>query len=106
VQDFGPANDRLGSSARITAPQHWWPVLPKERTLRLRGEVPADFSEDLWETILAAAPFEPSCLLTPLIKREQGRPLMHKRYWLDYDPVAFVILVIGIGMIELLALSI
>jgi hypothetical protein len=31
---------------------------------------------------------------------------MHKRHWLDYDPVAFVILVIGMGMIELLALSI
>jgi hypothetical protein len=27
-----------------------------------------------------------------------------KRYWLDYDPVALVVLVIG--MIELLALSI
>jgi hypothetical protein len=31
---------------------------------------------------------------------------MHKRHWLDYDPVALVVLVIGIGMIELLALSI
>jgi len=32
---------------------------------------------------------------------------MHqKRYWLDYDPVALAVLVIGIGMIELLALSI
>ena len=32
---------------------------------------------------------------------------MHQgRYWLDYDPVAFAVLVIGIGMIELLALSI
>jgi hypothetical protein len=29
-----------------------------------------------------------------------------KQYWLDYDPVALVVLVIGIGMIELLALSI
>jgi hypothetical protein len=29
-----------------------------------------------------------------------------KRYWLDYDPVALAVLVIGIGMIELLALSI
>jgi hypothetical protein len=58
------------------------------------------------EAILAALPFEPSWLLTPLIKREQGRPLMHKRYWLDYDPVALVLLVVGIGMIELLALSI
>jgi hypothetical protein len=32
---------------------------------------------------------------------------MHRtRYWLDYDPVALAVLVIGIGMIELLALSI
>ena len=29
-----------------------------------------------------------------------------KRYLLDYDPVAFAVLVIGIGVIELLALSI
>jgi hypothetical protein len=28
------------------------------------------------------------------------------RYWLDYDPLALAVLVIGIGMIELLALSI
>ena len=31
---------------------------------------------------------------------------MHGRHWLDYDPIALVVLVIGIGMIELLALSI
>jgi hypothetical protein len=31
---------------------------------------------------------------------------MHRRHWLDYDAVALVVLVIGIGMIELLALSI
>jgi hypothetical protein len=29
-----------------------------------------------------------------------------KRHWLDYDPVAIVVLVIGIGMIELLAMII
>ena len=29
-----------------------------------------------------------------------------KRYWLDYDPVALAVLVIGIGMVELLALLI
>ena len=29
----------------------------------------------------------------------------HKRYWLDYDPVALAVLVIGIGLVELLALS-
>jgi hypothetical protein len=27
-------------------------------------------------------------------------------YWLDYDPVAFAVLVIGLGMIGLLTLSI
>jgi hypothetical protein len=38
----------------------------------------------------------------------QGRHIMHvqRRHWLDYDPVALAVLVIGIGMIELLALSI
>jgi hypothetical protein len=29
-----------------------------------------------------------------------------RRHWLDYDPVALAVLVIGIGIIELLALSI
>jgi hypothetical protein len=29
-----------------------------------------------------------------------------RQHWLDYDPVALAVLVIGIGMIELLALSI
>jgi hypothetical protein len=28
------------------------------------------------------------------------------RHWLDYDPVALAVLVIGIGMVELLVLSI
>jgi hypothetical protein len=27
------------------------------------------------------------------------------RYWLEYDPIALAVLVIGLGMIELLALS-
>jgi hypothetical protein len=32
---------------------------------------------------------------------------MHqRRYWLDYDPIALAVLVIGIGMVELIALSI
>jgi hypothetical protein len=31
---------------------------------------------------------------------------IQRRHWLDYDPVALVVLVIGIGLIELLALSI
>jgi hypothetical protein len=31
---------------------------------------------------------------------------VHCRHWLDYDSVALAVLVIGIGMIELLALSI
>jgi hypothetical protein len=29
-----------------------------------------------------------------------------RRHWLDYDPVALAVLVIGIGIIELIALSI
>jgi hypothetical protein len=32
---------------------------------------------------------------------------MHQRlHWLDYDPIAFAVLVFGMGMIALLALSI
>jgi hypothetical protein len=32
---------------------------------------------------------------------------MHSRqYWFDYDPVALAVLVIGIGMVGLLAVSI
>jgi hypothetical protein len=34
------------------------------------------------------------------------RTMQQKVYWLDYDPVAFAVLLIGIGMIGLLALSI
>ena len=29
-----------------------------------------------------------------------------KRHWLDYDPVALAVLVIGIALVEVLALSI
>ena len=29
-----------------------------------------------------------------------------KRYWLDYDPIAFAVLVVGIGMVEVFALII
>jgi hypothetical protein len=31
---------------------------------------------------------------------------MERRHWLDYDPIALAVLVIGIGMIELFALII
>jgi hypothetical protein len=31
---------------------------------------------------------------------------VQKRHWLDYDPVAVAVLVIGLGMIELLAMII
>ena len=43
----------------------------------------------------------------PTNKLGTGRRIMQtKRHWLDYDPVALAVLVIGIGAIELLALSI
>jgi hypothetical protein len=32
--------------------------------------------------------------------------MQQKVYWLDYDPVALAVLLIGIGMLGLLALSI
>jgi hypothetical protein len=28
-----------------------------------------------------------------------------KRYWLDYDPIAFAVLVVGIGIVKSLPLS-
>jgi len=31
---------------------------------------------------------------------------IQRRHWLDYDPIAFAVLVLGIGMVELLALII
>jgi hypothetical protein len=31
---------------------------------------------------------------------------IRRRHWLDYDPIAVAVLVIGLGLIELLALSI
>jgi len=31
---------------------------------------------------------------------------MYRRHWLDYDPVALAVLLIGIGMIELFAVII
>lgn len=39
---------------------------------------------------------------------EIGRRIMHAqwRHWLDYDPVALAVLVIGIGLVELLAFSV
>jgi hypothetical protein len=29
-----------------------------------------------------------------------------RRHWLDYDPIALTVLVVGIGLVELLAFSI
>jgi hypothetical protein len=38
---------------------------------------------------------------------ERGRLMyIQRRHWLEYDPVALAVLVIGIGIIELLALII
>ena len=53
--------------------------------------------------------FEPAAL--SVIPRETLAPAReachaHGRHWLDYDSVAFAVLVVGMGAIELLALSI
>jgi hypothetical protein len=32
--------------------------------------------------------------------------IIQRRHWLDYDPVAFAVLLLGIGIVELLALII
>ena len=40
-------------------------------------------------------------------QREEGRPMhIERQHWLEYDPVALAALVIGISIIELLALII
>ena len=40
-------------------------------------------------------------------QREEGRPMhIERQHWLEYNPVAFAALVIGISIIELLALII
>jgi hypothetical protein len=61
-----------------------------------------------WQNLRAA--FEPLRLPARLIliKWEQGRPIMQAKtwHWLDYDPIALAVLVIGLAAIELLALSI
>jgi hypothetical protein len=42
------------------------------------------------------------------VNRRTGQRIMYiqRRHWLDYDPIALAALVIGIGIIELLALII
>jgi hypothetical protein len=35
-----------------------------------------------------------------------GHTMQQRLHWLDYDPVAFAVLAVGMGMIALLALSI
>ena len=37
---------------------------------------------------------------------ERGMHTMLRQHWLDYDPVALAVLVIGLAIVELLALSI
>jgi len=46
--------------------------------------------------------------VTYLVELEEQGGVMYieRRHWLDYDPVALAVLVIGIGLIELLALII
>ena len=40
------------------------------------------------------------------IKFNSARMYLQRRHWLDYDPIALAVLVIGIGIIELFALII
>jgi hypothetical protein len=51
----------------------------------------------------AATPLPSS--LAVLVKQLEMQ-IIQRRHWLDYDPVALAVLVIGIGIIELLALII
>ena len=46
-------------------------------------------------------------LLGAALNSKRGRLMyIQRRHWLEYDPVALAVLVIGIGIIELLALII
>jgi hypothetical protein len=39
------------------------------------------------------------------VNRRTGWRIIRRRHWLDYDPVALAVLVIGIGMIELVRID-
>ena len=46
-------------------------------------------------------------MLGAALNAKRGRLMyIQRRHWLEYDPVALAVLVIGIGIIELLALII
>jgi hypothetical protein len=54
----------------------------------------------------AFAPPIPQRIAVLVEQLEQQSLGLPRRHWLDYDPVAFAVLVIGIAAIELLALMI
>ena len=45
-------------------------------------------------------------MLGAALNSKRGRLMYKRRHWGEYDPVALAVLVIGIGIIELLALII
>ena len=45
------------------------------------------------------------CWTQPMVHRNGGCTML-RQHWLDYDPVALAVLVIGLAIVELLALSI
>jgi hypothetical protein len=51
-------------------------------------------------------PLRIAALVEQLETANRATMYVHKPYWLDYDPLAFAVLVIGIGIIELLVLII
>jgi DNA-binding IclR family transcriptional regulator len=74
-------------SCRVREPRHSPLAALKQRNSRRPEKLPR------WRSRLARI-------------LEQGHAMQQRLHWLDYDPVAFAVLAVGMGMIALLALSI
>ena len=66
------------------------PLRPQPRLIETQTHPPS-----IWEWTRVDAAFRARCVMS-----------VESRHWLDYDPVALLILVVGIGAVALLALSI
>jgi hypothetical protein len=75
-------------SCRVREPRHSPLAALKQRNSRRPEKLPR------WRSRLAR------------IIWNRGHTMQQRLHWLDYDPVAFAVLAVGMGMIALLALSI
>jgi hypothetical protein len=103
------------------APSHLWPAEALPHRSRVSGAAHSKFASDrsVWLSIgnclraqydALAPPMPPhiAALVEQLETGERYRATIYvqRPHWLDYDPLALGVLVIGIGIIELLALII